>query len=108
MIRAVLVCLVISGCASNGGSTGTDTSAVTCPPDSTLTYENFGKVLIEDQCLSCHTSKEKPALTTQAAIQTNASKILRVTVTSSQMPKGSSMLADERQLLGEWLACGAP
>ena len=106
MIRAFLVCLAISGCASN--STGVDTAAVTCPPDSTLTYENFGKILIQDQCLSCHASKEKPSLSTQAQVQANAQAILRASVTGTQMPKGGSMLLDERQLLGEWLACGAP
>jgi uncharacterized membrane protein len=100
------VCLVIAGCASN--SSGTDSASITCPPDSTLTYENFGKVLIADQCLSCHTTKERPALTTQGAIQSNRQVILKSAVTSTNMPKGSAMQLAEREMLGEWLACGAP
>jgi uncharacterized membrane protein len=106
MLRAALVCLVISGCATN--STGVDTASITCPPDSTLTYENFGQPLVTDQCLSCHATAQKPALATQAEIQGNRQAILKVAVETTQMPKGSAMGLDERQLLGEWLACGAP
>lgn len=106
MFRAVLVCLAIAGCATN--SSGVDPASITCPPDSTLTYENFGRVLVADQCLSCHTSKERPALTTQAAIQSSRQVIIGAAVTSTKMPKDSSMPLDEREMLGEWLACGAP
>jgi len=106
VIRAVLVCLAMTGCATN--SSGIDSASITCPPDSTLTYENFGQPLIADQCLSCHTTKERPALTSQEAIQSNRQAILSNAVTSTKMPKGSSMQLDERDMLGEWLACGAP
>jgi uncharacterized membrane protein len=105
--RAVLACLFLAGCASNPSS-GIDAASITCPPDSTLTYENFGQILIADHCLSCHTSQEKPALTSQAAIQSNQQAIMDAAVTSTKMPKSSSMPLDERELLGEWLACGAP
>jgi uncharacterized membrane protein len=105
--RAVLVCLVLAACATNSSS-GIDPASITCPPDSTLTYENFGQVLIADQCLSCHASKQSPTLTTQEAIQSNRQAILKVTVTGTKMPKDASMPLEERELLGEWLACGAP
>jgi hypothetical protein len=106
VLRAVLVCLAIAGCASD--SSGIDPASIACPPDSTLTYENFGRVLIADQCLSCHTTKERPALTTQATIQSYRQSIMNTAVTSTKMPKDSSMLLAEREMLGEWLACGAP
>ena len=107
VLRAVLACLVIAGCATDYSS-GIDPASVTCPPDSTLTYENFGEALITENCLSCHTSKERPTLTTQQAIQTNRQAILKESVTSTRMPEGTSMLLEERELLGEWIACGAP
>jgi uncharacterized membrane protein len=106
VFRAVLACLVIAGCTSN--SSGVDSASITCPPDSTLTYENFGQVLVTEQCLSCHASKERPALTTKESIQSNRQLILRSAVTSTSMPKGSAMQLAEREMLGEWLACGAP
>jgi hypothetical protein len=106
VLRSALVCLVISGCAAN--STGVDSASITCPPDSTLTYENFGQPLVVDHCLSCHATSQRPALATQPEIQSNRQAILKVAVETTQMPKGSAMGLDERQLLGEWLACGAP
>jgi uncharacterized membrane protein len=105
VLRAVLVCL-ITGCAAS--SSGIDSASITCPPDSTLSYENFGRVLIAEQCLSCHTNKERPPLTTQAAIQSYRQAVMENAVTTTSMPKGASMPLEERELLGEWLACGAP
>lgn len=106
MLRAVLACLALAGCASN--ASGIDPASITCPPDSTLTYENFGRVVLEEQCLSCHAAKERPTLTTPDAIRSNRQAILRSAVTSTSMPEDSSMPLEERELLGEWLACGAP
>ena len=107
MIRSLLFIALVSACASDPSS-GIAASEVTCPPDSTLTYASFGQVFISDNCLSCHTSKERPTLTTQAAVETNASAIITAAVTSVRMPASGSLSIDERRLLGEWLACGAP
>jgi len=53
-------------------------------------------------------AKEKPNLTTQAAVQANKGRIMSVAVTGTKMPASGSLAVEERQLLGEWLACGAP
>jgi hypothetical protein len=107
MIRTVLLVVFITACATNPSS-GITSSDVTCPPDSTLTYENFGSGFLADNCLSCHTVQQRPTLTTQAAVQANTTAIINAAVTSTKMPNNGSMAIEERQMLGEWLACGAP
>jgi len=107
MIRTVLHAAVFTACTADT-STGITASDITCPTDSTLTYASFGAAFLADNCLACHTSKERPALTTQGAVQANKASINAVAVTSSQLPQDASLAIEERKLLGEWLACGAP
>ena len=59
-------------------------------------------------CLSCHTSKDSPTLTSQGQIKVNASRILDAAVYTTAMPQDNNMAIAEREMLGEWLACGAP
>jgi uncharacterized membrane protein len=103
---AVLACLV-AACSSDS-STGIDTSTLTCPPDSQLTYEGYGKLVIEEQCLSCHASKERPFLNTLEDVRKNRTAILSAAVASTSMPQDNDMLLEQREILGEWLVCGAP
>src|SRR5690349_3763981 len=107
MMRWMIVALLMAACTSSSSS-GIAASDVVCPPDSTLTYESFGSAFLSDNCLSCHTSKERPGLTTRAAVVANKDSIVNAAVTSTTMPADGSMAIEERQLLGEWLACGAP
>ncbi len=107
MIRTILLAALAIACTAST-STGITAADLTCPADSTLTYANFGAAFLSDNCLSCHTSKERPVLTTQAAVQANKATIIDVAVTSSRMPAQGSIAIEERQLLGEWLTCGAP
>ena len=107
MIRTVLSVSLVAGCASSP-STGIASADVTCPTDSTLTYDNFGSAFLADNCLSCHRAQQRPTLTTQPAVQANTAAIIRVAVTGAKMPSNGSLSTEERQLLGEWLACGAP
>lgn len=106
MFRAVLLCVLIAGC-SGASSTGIDVSTLTCPPDSTLTYENFGQPLFENRCLSCH-DRKRPILETVDQILANRDSILQEAVATTSMPQNEDMPLEERELLGEWLACGAP
>jgi hypothetical protein len=103
-----MMCLLFAAACASSTSSGIAASDVVCPADSTLTYESFGSTFLSDNCLSCHTSKERPALTTRAAVVANKDKILSAAVTSTTMPADGSIAIEERQLLGEWLACGAP
>jgi hypothetical protein len=41
-------------------------------------------------------------------VQANAAAILDVAVYTDAMPSDANMALAERELLGEWLACGAP
>jgi uncharacterized membrane protein len=106
MIRAVLFTFVIA-CASDS-PTGISSADLSCPSDSTLSYTNFGAAFLSDHCLSCHASKQAPSLASQAAVQANKAAVINAAVTSAAMPKDGSLSTEERQLLGEWLTCGAP
>ena len=88
--------------------TGITASQLTCPPDSSLTYANFGEVFIADNCLSCHTSRANPHLTTVESLRANRQAIINAAVTSTGMPRSATMTVDNRSLLDEWLTCGAP
>ena len=101
---AVLLCLLAAiGCADP--STGI---VATCPPDSSLTYEGFGQLMIEEHCLECHAGNEAPRLDTIESVRTHARTIMHEAVETTKMPEGRGMTLEQREALGEWLACGAP
>jgi len=108
-MRHLVLALAVStfaACGPSGDPTGIEN--VTCPPESTLTYENFGRDLIDTKCLECHDGDERPNLATQAAIIRNKDEILDLAVYTDAMPEEEDMPLAERELLGEWIACGAP
>ena len=90
-----------------------------CPSGSFLTYENFGGPFINSNCTGCHHSglgdgeRQKAPLgvdfDTVALIRAQADRIwARSGDQNDTMPPAGPPGADERALLGEWLACGAP
>lgn len=92
-----------------------DATGSTCPPESTLTYANFGQAFMQNNCLSCHRAggPESPTLSTLEQIRANRDEVDRAAAsgpdaTNTFMPDGSSVPTEERAKLGEWLACGAP
>jgi uncharacterized membrane protein len=110
---------------SSGGAAG-DTEATVnslddrpCPDDSFLTWENFGAMYVLNYCTGCHSSG-LPADQRQGAptevnfddlsdVRTWAASIwLRSGDDNETMPPFGIASADERHMLGEWLACGAP
>lgn len=101
-IRFVATSLLV---ACSDGSTGIE--PIDCPPTSTLTYQNFGKQLMETYCLDCH-DRRRPQLNTQQEVQQASSSILQAAVYTDSMPDGRSMPQSAREQLNEWLACGAP
>jgi len=103
-MRILVLGILISACTSS--STGITASEITC--DTTLTYANFGQAFLESNCLDCHAGKESPNLSAQAAVQTNANRIISEAVYSTAMPEDKDLANDERILLGQWLQCGAP
>ncbi len=113
-LHAAALMLLLSGAPGCGsGEGGGQATGAVCPSNSTLTYANFGEAFFADNCLSCHTSRQRPTLTTQAAIQANIDYIDRLAAAgpnsvNTTMPQQGSVSVEQRTLLGEWLACGAP
>jgi len=95
---------MIAGCTT---ASSTNIAPISCPADSTLTYANFGEAFVSDHCLSCHAS-QTPTFTTQAQIVSNRSRMLQEAVYTDAMPEDGTMTTAAREMLGEWLACGAP
>lgn len=72
----------------------------------TLDYESFGHAFLSEYCTSCHSE-----LTLDNTVRTIAESIELEVVTLRTMPPANNdaqPTADERNLLGEWLRCGAP
>jgi hypothetical protein len=90
-----------------------------CPDDSALTWENFGGPFVLTWCTGCHHS-ELPAdvrqnapfainLETADLVRTNAARVwARAADQNATMPPAGAPALEERELFGEWLACGAP
>jgi len=96
-----------------------DFEARYCPPDSILTLENFGGPFLLDHCMSCHHSALAADMRQDAplgvdfdqldAIRAGADRIwARAADQNATMPPLGPPAEDQRALLGEWLACGAP
>lgn len=96
---------VFAACTSSATSTGIE--QLSCAPDNTLTYDNFGKSAVDGNCMSCHDTKS-PALGSVEQIRSHAAQIMEAAVYTDAMPETGDMTIEERRLLGEWLACGAP
>lgn len=114
------------GC-SCGGQEGIELGPLTgtvCPPDSTLTYDNFGAAFMEDYCLRCHSASVSGADREGAPADHNFDTIAEIRTfrehidqmagsgpeaTNDQMPPdGDAPTLAEREMLAEWLACEAP
>jgi uncharacterized membrane protein len=90
-----------------------------CPEDTFVTYEDFGGPFMLTWCNTCHSAalpegerQEAPVgvdFDTIAQIRTQAERIwLRSGDQNETMPPVGGPDEIDRELLGEWLACGAP
>jgi cytochrome c5 len=95
-----------------------------CPTDSTLTYESFGRAFFEEYCQTCHASSvlgaarqgapsshtyDDAAMIRAAAEDIDLLAAAGPNAINTDMPREFPVPSDEeRRLLGEWLACGAP
>jgi uncharacterized membrane protein len=120
--RRLAMLVVLAGC---GGEPlfGPPTQSV-CPEGSTLTYESFGKPFMETYCTSCHSSELSGTMRngaprfhdfdTLVGIRAVANHIDETTAagpnaTNEGMPPEAPFpTLEERQQLGEWIACGMP
>lgn len=136
MGRALVLALVLGGCTGGGGGkddsgdtalaaadTGGAPSAIPgrpCPPDSELTWENFGEATMLTHCVGCHSENlaegtargEAPVgvdFNTHALTQDWLERIhARSADDNRTMPPVDTMSDQTRAALGDWLACGAP
>jgi cytochrome c5 len=111
------------GCCAGEDVLGPPTGA-TCPPTSTLTYDNFGRAFMESYCTRCHSSTLSGAARMGATADHDFDSkigVLRVydhvdqtagsgpDASNDQMPPNGAMPSlAEREMLAEWLACGVP
>lgn len=137
MLVTIAVCAVGCGNgtgSADGGSGDAPTrmrtsmvapSGAACPPGSTLTYESFAEGFFGAYCVRCHSSTLTSSserngaplafdFDTHAGAEARADEIDTVaaggpTRINVFMPPNGAMPSDaERDMLGEWLACGAP
>jgi hypothetical protein len=120
--RLAVIALVFAGCANEvlfGPSTG-----ASCPPAAQPTYDSFGEQFMTSYCTRCHSSKlmgpdrqGAPLLhdfDTLYGVQAFIQHIDETTASgpdatnTSMPPNDPAPTLAERQILGEWLACGAP
>jgi hypothetical protein len=97
----------------------TELEDVSCPPEGTdLTWENFGQRFFGSYCNSCHSvhsddRKGAPiayVFDTPDQVRALSDRIfLRSAADNVTMPPGpDDPPEDQRYMLAEWLACGAP
>lgn len=100
-------------------ATAQELSERPCPEDSFVSYENFGGPFIVTWCNGCHSSQLGAETRAGApsgidfdnveAIRAHAERIwARSGDGNLSMPPAGDPDPIDRELLGEWLACGAP
>lgn len=127
---ASLLCLPFL-MAHGGGGCGGDENEVlgpptqaTCPQGSTLTYATFGQAFLDQYCTRCHSSSLAGSarngapkyhdFDTVGGVRSVSDHIDQTaasgpaTTNTSMPPSGPLPSIEDRQKLGEWLACGAP
>lgn len=119
------LCMLLAPLVGCDGGTGDETpSGATCPEDSTLTWDNFGKGFMDTYCVRCHSAKLTGAQRQGAPNDHNfdSVELIRAEIdhtdeqaaagpdaVNTLMPIGDPTPSEaERRQLGEWLACGAP
>jgi mono/diheme cytochrome c family protein len=122
---AIVLSLSLVSCSSSKNSSNLgEASGATCPADSTLTHETFGKQFMTNYCVRCHSSTLSGTARQGAPSDHNLDTLVGVHAadlehidesaaagpqhTNTAMPPSDPRPSlQERQNLGEWLARGA-
>lgn len=114
----LLSLLLLAGCPETPGPEDDP-----CPDDSLVNYENFAAPLFLTWCVPCHSSylpaEDRQDATETVNFDTYAGvidQLERIYVRAveavgeggSSMPPAGGTSDEERALLSEWIACGAP
>jgi hypothetical protein len=123
MIRAIIITIAAVTAGCGGDSVFGPPTESTCPPQgSTLTYENFAKPFMEHYCTECHSTAVKDEARQGAPSFHDFDSLFGIKVVAAHIdettasgpaatntgmpPDGPSPSLEERQQLGEWIACG--
>ena len=107
---ASAVLLALAACSAEPRPPACETSV--------LTYETFGEPFVLDWCRGCHSANVPPGMRQLAPLHVNfdtledvrtwSDRISELAGASRIMPPAGGPSDQERELLVEWLACGAP
>jgi uncharacterized membrane protein len=74
-----------------------------------LSYTKINEQILKPKCLSCHSGREEPNLSTYKDVVAYKTEIYTESVNSDDMPKNNNKLtAAQKQNLKSWLDAGAP
>ena len=122
--RSIIALVVVLAACDEEPLFGPATESV-CPQTQTLTYENFGKPFMEDYCTECHDSQKRGEDRQGATSFHDFDTIYGIRavwehidfttaagptgiVNDSMPPEGPYPTLEEREQLGEWIACDTP
>ena len=119
MFRAPLLVVVLLSCKGEPAEPPVTTDPSECPPDSTVTWENFGDPFVHTWCTACH-SETLHGEARQGApdgvdfdhyedVAVYADRILLLASGDPpSMPPAGGTTDEERSLLVEWILCDTP
>jgi hypothetical protein len=96
------------GNVGSGGATGKD--AGVGDAGSTVSYANQVRGFLDDNCTTCHGSKNPPAgldFTTYDTVKTNGKK-MNNEIQANAMPPGGGLSAADKQMFQTWVNAGMP
>lgn len=112
------------GCCSSSDEVLGPPTEATCPQGSTLTYDSFGRQFMESYCTRCHASTLTGAARMGATAFHDFDSLAGVRAVANHIdetaasgpgatneampPNGNKPSLAEREMLAEWIACGAP
>jgi hypothetical protein len=90
-----------------------------CPPESIVSYQNFASGFLAEYCRGCHGGDVPKSMRHGAPLAVTFDEVGEVRQRAARiyaragdgyatMPPAGGPSFEARELLGEWLACGAP